>query len=211
MKKLLFIFVLFYSFLVFANHVEEKYFLNETKAPCIYQTEYGESCKTCDAPESFRIIKSMRFLPCEVGKKCPEPVLADEKACPQRQLICDENSSYCYSILKECPKNFPLNSGGGCYSCAKEGMIWVKSKSNCDICPNRKVIKKGENLYCIFKNPPDIDKAPQNKPLVLKYGYKSCGYCVNEDEIADCSKCLDDYNIVNGKCKRKPERACFQA
>ena len=125
MKKLLFIFCFFYNFSVFANRVEVSYHLDETKAPCVYQSESGESCKTCDTPESLSIIKSIRMFPCEDGKKCPEPVLADEKACPQRKLICNEGSPYCYSILKECPKNFPLRSGGGCYSCATEGMLWT--------------------------------------------------------------------------------------
>ena len=212
MKKLFFVFIFIYSMSSFGMMVEVIYHLDENKAPCLYQSEYGESCKTCDSPESFTIIKTMHFLPCKEGEKCSlDAILEDEKVCPQRRLICNGNDPYCYSVLNECPKNFPLRAGLGCYSCDAEGMLWVKSKTECDVCSNRKTIQKGENLYCVFKNPPDVKKAPQNKPLVLKYRYQSCGYCVDEDNIVDCSKCLDDYEIINGKCKRKPERGCFQA
>ena len=212
MKKLFFIFAFIYSFSSAANMVEVTYHLDENKAPCLYQSEYGESCKTCDSPESFRIIKAVRLLPCKEGEKCrPETILEDEKVCPQRKLICNKDGSNCYSALKECPKNFPLRAGLGCYSCNAEGMRLVKTKKDCDICSNRKIIHKGENLYCVFKNPPDVKQAPQNKPLVLKYGYQSCGYCVSEEDIVDCSRCLNDYTIINGKCKRKEGTACYQA
>ncbi len=119
--------------------------------------------------------------------------------------ICD--GDFCHDINALCPKNRPLKlSMGLCVSCEDDrwGSI-VRLSTDCDVCPNRKVVEHRDTYRCILKNP------PHNKPLVLKYGYKSCGYCVNEEDIIDCSQCLQDYEIIDGRCKKKEGRPCFQA
>ena len=93
MKKLLFIFVLFYSFLVFSTSYEEPvYHLNEKEDSCIYKTEDGV-CKTCDSPESFRI------LPVVIIDTNDNHIPLDEKLCPQREVVC--NGTNCWSELKK--------------------------------------------------------------------------------------------------------------
>ena len=126
-----------------------------------------------------------------------------------KKIICDDyfDEHFCNDVDGPCPDDRPLKLELGlCVSC--QDTRWgdlVRSAEDCKICSNRKVLEYKGHFYCIFQ------KAPEHRPLVLKYGYQSCGYCVNEEDILDCSKCLDDYDIVNGKCKMKPERACFQA
>ncbi|MGN0919890.1 MAG: hypothetical protein ACI4OR_03960 [Alphaproteobacteria bacterium] len=122
-----------------------------------------------------------------------------------KKIICD--GDFCHDLDGPCPDDRPLKlSSGLCVSCqdTREGDL-VHFAKDCKVCPNRKVLEYKGHFYCVPQ------KAPPSKPLVLKYGYQYCGYCVDEDDILDCSKCLDDFNIVNGKCKTKPERACFQA
>lgn len=205
MKQFLLLFVLFTSFEVFAtSYVEPVYHLNETKAPCLYQSKYGESCKSCDSPESFEIIRVV--LVDENGKE----IEMDEKVCPQRKVICNKDSSHCYSVLKECPKNFPIRSGYNCFSCNHNmygplgGTVQVDSEKNCTVCPNRNVMKDNDKIYCVIK--PNLAQ----KPLHLKYGYAGCDDCVNEKEVTECSKCLKYYDVVSGKCKKKNGWKCHQ-
>ncbi len=93
MKKLFFIFCLFYNFSVFATSYEEPiYHLNEKEDSCIYKTE-GGLCKSCDSFESFRI------LPVVIIDENGNHVPLDEKVCPQREVVC--NGSNCWSKLKK--------------------------------------------------------------------------------------------------------------
>lgn len=204
MKKLFFIYIFCYIFPVFATsyvYVEPIYYLNETEDACIYKTE-GGLCKSCDSPESFRIVKLV--LIDENGKH----VEVDEKVCPQRKLICNEDGPYCYSVLKECPKNFPIRSGYNCFSCNLNGplggTIQVASEKDCVVCSNRKVIKENGKIYCVIK--PEFAQ----KPLHLKHGYAGCDDCVNEEEVIECSKCLKYYDIIDGDCKKKDGWQCHQ-
>ena len=203
MKKLLFIYIFCYIFPVFAtSYVEPIYYLNGKEDSCIYGM--SELCKSCDSPESFRIVKAV--LIDENGKH----VEVDETVCPQRKLICDEDGSYCYSVLKECPKNFPIRSGYHCRSCnynlngPQGGTVIVDSEKDCMTCSNRKLIKENGKIYCVIK--PEFAQ----KPLHLKHGYAGCNDCVNEKEIEDCSKCLKYYDIIDGKCKKKNGWKCHQ-
>ena len=92
MKKFLSLFVLFYSFSVFATSYQEPiYYLNETEDACIYKTEDG-LCKSCDSIGSFHV------LPVAVIDENGNHILLDEKVCPQREVICD--GSNCWSKLK---------------------------------------------------------------------------------------------------------------
>ena len=125
-----------------------------------------------------------------------------------KQIVCDNyfGKEFCNDVDGPCPDDRPLKADFGlCISC--EDTKWtgsVRSSEDCKVCPNRKVLEYRGHFYCISQ------KIPQNKPLVLKYGYQYCDYCVDEDDILDCSKCLEDYDIINGKCKMKQERACCQ-
>ena len=205
MKKLFFIFAFCYSFSVFAtSYVEPIYHLDENKSPCLYQSKYGESCKTCDASESFRI------LPVAIIDENGNHIPLDEKVCPQRKIVCNESGSYCNSVLKECPENFPIRSGFNCFSCNHNmhgylgGTVQVSSEEECTVCSNRKAIKKNDKIYCVIK--PEFAK----KPLYLKDGYAGCDDCVNEEEVMECSKCLKYYDIIDGRCKKKKGWKCHQ-
>ena len=125
-------------------------------------------------------------------------------------VTCNEKG-HCEEKWPDCTKEKPLRQvDGPCVECDYSwgllgGTVLVHSPEDCAVCPNRKLLKYNGSYRCALKT------APKNSPLVLKYGYRSCGYCVNEEDIVDCSKCLDNYTIIKGKCKRKPERPCFQA
>ena len=122
--------------------------------------------------------------------------------------VCDNTDGHCEKKWSACTEERPLRDKykAHCVSCDYEGglfggTVFVNSVQECLVCPNRKVIQENDEIFCVLK------KAPKWASLVVKYGYQPCGYCATD--IEDCSKCLDDFEVIDGKCKRKAGRSCI--
>ena len=145
MKKIISVIVLFstsFPILVFGCE------LGFTEGWRCYGDLCHNECFSCDLVSAIHLVQK-----------------GNDSACPNREIIKTKYNDE-YSILKECPKEYPLKTLQGCRKCDEKYVFTLLNKLDNDVCPERTVQENEEGLISIFS-------CPQDRPLKLKAKIRS--------------------------------------